>query len=50
MPGVKAINFSLDLGQTLCEQRIRAHGNVHPARTMSEWLGICLYADVCPMA
>jgi len=25
---------------------IRTHGNVHLARTMKDWLGICLYADV----
>ena len=39
----------LDLGRALRENLVRAHGNVHLARTMPEWLGICLYADVRPM-
>jgi DNA-binding HxlR family transcriptional regulator len=39
----------LELGHALREQRVRTHGNVHLARTMPEWLGICLYADVRPM-
>jgi len=28
--------------------RVRTHGNAHLARTMPDWLGICLYADVRP--
>jgi DNA-binding HxlR family transcriptional regulator len=28
------------------DKRIRTHGNAHLARTMPDWLGICLYADV----
>jgi len=27
---------------------IRTHGNTHLARTMPDWLGVCLYADVGP--
>jgi DNA-binding HxlR family transcriptional regulator len=30
------------------DKRIRTHGNAHLARTMPDWLGICLYADVAP--
>ena len=30
------------------EKRIRTHGNTHLSRTMTDWLGICLYADVRP--
>jgi DNA-binding HxlR family transcriptional regulator len=30
------------------EKLIRTHGNTHLARTMPDWLGICLYADVQP--
>ena len=30
------------------EKLIRTHGNTHLARTMPDWLGICLYADVSP--
>ena len=30
------------------DKRIRTHGNSYLARTMPEWLGICLYADVAP--
>ena len=39
----------LDLGRALRENLVRVHGNVHLARTIPEWLGICLYADVRPM-
>ena len=38
----------LDLKEALREKEVRAHGNMHLARTMPEWLGICLYADVKP--
>lgn len=30
------------------EKLIRTHGNTHLARTMPDWLGICLYAGVQP--
>jgi hypothetical protein len=29
-------------------KQIRTHGNAHLERTMPDWLGICLYADVQP--
>ena len=32
------------------EKLIRTHGNTHLARTMPDWLGICLYADVSAAA
>jgi DNA-binding HxlR family transcriptional regulator len=38
----------LGLKKALREKRIRTHGNTHLARTMPDWLGICLYADVKP--
>jgi hypothetical protein len=37
-----------DLKKALREKLIRTHGNTHLARTMPDWLGICLYADVRP--
>ena len=38
----------LDLKSALRDKTVRAHGNMHLARTMPDWLGICLYADVKP--
>ena len=32
--------------KALREKSIRTHGNTHLARTMPDWLGICLYAEV----
>lgn len=32
--------------EALRNQSIRTHGNVHLARTIRDWLGICLYAEV----
>ena len=32
----------------LREKSIRTHGNTHLTRTMPEWLGVCLYADIEP--
>jgi DNA-binding HxlR family transcriptional regulator len=32
--------------KALREKTLRIHGNTHLARTMPDWLGICLYADV----
>lgn len=34
------------IAKALRNKSIRTHGNVHLARTMKDWLGICLYADV----
>ncbi len=28
------------------DKLVRTHGNTHLARTMPDWLGICLYSDV----
>ncbi len=38
----------LDLKIALREKQVRTHGNMHLAKTMPDWLGICLYADVRP--
>jgi len=38
----------LDLKTALREKQIRVHGNIHLARAMPDWLGICLYAGVKP--
>jgi DNA-binding HxlR family transcriptional regulator len=32
--------------KALRQKSIRTHGNTHLARTMPDWLGICLYADI----
>jgi DNA-binding HxlR family transcriptional regulator len=32
--------------KALREKTIRTHGNTHLTRTMPDWLGICLYADI----
>jgi hypothetical protein len=32
--------------KALREKRIRTHGNTHLTRTMPDWLGICLYANI----
>ena len=34
------------MAKALRSKAIQTHGNVHLARTIQEWLGICLYADV----
>jgi DNA-binding HxlR family transcriptional regulator len=34
------------MAEALRKQSIRTHGNVHLARTIRDWLGICLYAEV----
>ena len=34
------------MAEALRSKAIRTHGNVHLARTIQEWLGICLYAEV----
>lgn len=45
---VEVWSGDLDLKKALREKLIRTHGNTHLARTMPDWLGICLYADVRP--
>ena len=32
----------------LRQKSIRTHGNTHLARTIPNWLGVCLYADIGP--
>jgi len=34
------------MAEALRSKAIRTHGNVHLARTIQEWLGICLCAEV----
>ncbi len=46
---VEVWSGDLDLKKALREKQIRTHGNTHLARTMPDWLGICLYADVKPV-
>lgn len=46
---VEVWSGDLDLKKALREKLIRTHGNTHLARTMPDWLGICLYADVRPV-
>jgi hypothetical protein len=36
----------ISIAKALRIKAIRTHGNVHLARTIGQWLGICLYADV----
>ncbi len=38
----------LDMKKAVRNKQIRTHGNSHLARTMPDWLGICLYADIQP--
>jgi len=45
---VEVWSGDLDLRTALRDKQIRTQGNVHLERTMSNWLGICLYADVRP--
>ncbi len=46
---VEVWSGDLDLKVALSEKQVRTHGNMHLARTMPDWLGICLYADVRPV-
>ncbi len=46
---VEVWSGDLDLKVALREKQVRTHGNMHLARTMPDWLGICLYADVRPV-
>jgi hypothetical protein len=34
------------MAEALRSRSVHTHGNVHLARTIQNWLGICLYADV----
>ena len=45
---VEVWSGDLDVKKALREKLIRTQGNVHLERTMPDWLGICLYADVRP--
>jgi DNA-binding HxlR family transcriptional regulator len=45
---VEVWSGDLDLKKALRDKLIRTHGNTHLARTMPDWLGICLYADIRP--
>jgi DNA-binding HxlR family transcriptional regulator len=45
---VEVWSGDLDLRKALRDKQIRTQGNVHLERTMPNWLGICLYADVRP--
>jgi DNA-binding HxlR family transcriptional regulator len=45
---VEVWSGDLDLKKALHEKQIQTQGNTHLARTMRNWLGICLYADVRP--
>lgn len=45
---VKVWLGDLPLKKALREKLIRSHGNTHLSRSMPDWLGICLYADVKP--
>lgn len=36
------------IAKALRSKSIRTHGNLQLARTIKEWLGICLYADIEP--
>jgi DNA-binding HxlR family transcriptional regulator len=46
---VEVWSGDLDLKTAQREKHVRTHGNVHLARAMPDWLGICLYADVRPV-
>ena len=45
---VKVWRGDLSLKKALREKVIRTHGNTHLGRSMPDWLGICLYADIKP--
>lgn len=45
---VKVWRGDLGLKKALRENLIRTHGNTYLARSMPNWLGICLYADIKP--
>ena len=45
---VEVWNGDLEIKKALREKYIRTHGNTRLARSMPNWLGICLYADTRP--
>lgn len=45
---VKVWRGDLTLRKALREKLIRTQGNTHLIRSMPDWLGICLYADIKP--
>ena len=45
---VKIWEGDIDINLARRKQLLKAHGNTQLARTMTDWLGICLYADVRP--
>ena len=45
---VKVWRGDLTLRKALREKLIRTQGNTHLIRSMPDWLGICLYADIEP--
>lgn len=46
---VEVWSGDLDLKAALREKQVRTHGNMHLARTMPDWFGICPYAEVRPV-
>jgi len=45
---VKVWRGDLDLKKAIRENLVRTHGNTQLARSMPDWFGICLYADIEP--
>jgi len=46
---VKVWRGDLTLRKALREKLVRTQGNTHLIRSMPDWLGICLYADIKPV-
>jgi len=46
---VRVWRGDLTLRRALREKVVRAQGNTHLIRSMPDWLGICLYADIKPV-
>jgi len=45
---VKVWRGDLSLKKALREKLVRTNGNTHLIRSMPDWLGVCLYADIKP--
>jgi len=45
---VKVWRGDVSLKKALREKLVRTHGDMHLERSMPDWFGICLYADVKP--
>lgn len=45
---VKVWEGDIDIKSALRKKLLKTHGNTQLARTMPDWLGICLYADIRP--